>query len=980
MRSKYFIYLLLFAVCFCMLHPVSTKSVDSIIPDTAFAENANALAKLADSLAQAGQLDTAQSLAYQAVAIARKNLDENDTTLAYTLNVLGKCRYFASDYISSESLWIESLSIREKALGGKSLKVAGSLNNLGALAKTLGKYAQAESLYAKMLSIREEIQGPNHAEVALGLNNLGSLYRVEGRYAEAEPLFKRALRINEETLGPDHFNVAGCLNNLGVLHDEQGRYDEAEPLYQRALAIREKSFGSDNPQVAASLNNLASLYYNQGKYDKAESLFVRSLKIRGQARGPGQLALASTMNNLASLFMDIGQYAKAETLFIKALDIKLKTLGPDNSLLASSYDNLATLYYNQGKYTESEAYHLKALVIYEQAYGSGHPYVASCRENLAKLHASTRNFDASLKDFISAQKSRIDFIDDVFVYASEGQKINYIDKYPLINDRFLSLAARINSDESKRAALEMILKGKASVVDAVTAEKEIAYHSAEKETKVKLSELARICGEISTLTLSGAETLEPAIYQQRLELLYHVKDSLETELSSDCAEFRTELSLRRFKLDDVAKVLPNNGILWEIVAYEPYDYEKIGSDRKKTSNSCYLALTFNKQKDISIIDLGEAALIDSLIRQTRKMIYDAGAGIYALGESKAEEELNKVTGRLYDLVFRPMLSLSESASEIFISPDGLLNLLPFDILPCPGGKYVVEQYKLSYLSSGRDLLRFNNEPEANNLVILMAGPNFDLDRTRADSENSRNQTEINGVEINPFEPSRGSADCFSNRFDPLPFACEEAGFIAKTFEDNDGFEVKMFYGDDALEENLKCMVAAPRVLHLATHGFFCEDISLIQRKFIENPLLRSGIVLAGANRLIDNSNNIDLTKEDGILTAFEVSGLNLSGTVLVTLSACETGVGEIKNGEGVFGLRRAFQHAGAETILMSLWKIQEKQTSELMEGFYSIWLAGSTKRDALRQAILSIIEKGRDQHQAAHPFYWGAFVLVGNPY
>jgi len=977
---KGFIYIAIIAVCFYIFYPTSTNSTDSVNADATNYEKIDSIAKLADSLAQARQLDTAQSLAYRAVALARQNLDEYDTTLAYALNVLGKCRFFASDYAGSETLWTESLAIREKALGSNNLKVAGSLNNLGALAKMLGKYALAESLYIIMLSIRETIQGPNHSVVALGLNNLGSLYRVEGRYAEAEPLFERALRINEKALGPEHPNVAGCLNNLGVLYDEQGRYDEAKPLYQRALAIRQKSLGEDHPHIAASLNNLASLYYNQGEYDKAESLFVQSLEIRQKAYGPGHLTIASNLNNLASLYMDIGRFAKAETLFIKALDIKLKALGPDNSLLASSYDNLATLYYNQGKYIKAEDYHMKALTIYERSYGSEHPYVATCRENLAKVYASSGDFDASLKNFISAEKSRLGFIDDVFAYASEGQKINYIDKYPLINNMFLSLAAKVKSDDSKRAALEMILKGKASVVDAVAAEKEIAYYSSDKEIKGKLSELAGICGDISTITLSGVETLEPAIYQQRLELLYHIKDSLETELSSDCAEFRTELSLRRFQLDDLAEVLPKRSVLWEIVQYEPYDFGKIGGDSKKLCNPRYMTLTINDLKEISMIDLGEAALIDSLVRQARKMIYAAGATIYTFGESKAEVDLRLITRRLYDLVFKPMVSRTESYIDIFISPDGLLNLLPFDILPCPDGEYVVEKYKLSYLSSGRDLLRFETRSETNNMIVIVADPNFDLGCTKTSQENTRSQSETHAGEKNPFEPSRGLSGCLVNRFDPLPFTREEAAYITRTYDDKGSFEVIEHYGDDALEENLKSMAIAPRVLHLATHGFFCEDINQIDRETIENPLLRSGLVLAGANRLIASTDNVDLTKEDGILTAFEVSGLNLSGTELVTLSACETGIGEIKNGEGVFGLRRAFQHAGVETILMSLWKIHEKQTSELMESYYSIWLDGNTKRDALRQAILNIIKKRRDQDQTAHPFYWGAFVLVGDPY
>ena len=200
--------------------------------------------------------------------------------------------------------------------------------------------------------------------------------------------------------------------------------------------------------------------------------------------------------------------------------------------------------------------------------------------------------------------------------------------------------------------------------------------------------------------------------------------------------------------------------------------------------------------------------------------------------------------------------------------------------------------------------------------------------------------------------------------------------MVQILQDNGNMITDTFDGADVLEERLKGIPEAPRVLHLATHGFFCEDLHPEPNRILENPLLRSGLALAGANR---RTSPEEFQTEDGILTAFEVSGLKLVGTALAVLSACETGVGEVRNGGGGYGLRRAFQQAGAESIIMSLWKVPDKETYELMEHFYSNWIDGQSKQMALRQAVLEVMDDLKSTYGVAHPRLWGGFVLVGNP-
>ena len=1009
--------IILAAIALCQLFFVPSQILAEEDPELTEIQE---LIHEADSLARARQLDTAIVLGKLVLEKARKEFGESDTIIASALNVLGLCYAFKANYPPAESLWKRTLVVLEKALGPDHPNVARSLsnlaglywnqakyteaeplwkralailekalgpdhrdigptlNNLATLYAEQGKYAEAETLYKRALAIWEKTLGPEHPHVARSLNNLATLYQERGKYAEAQPLYKRALAIFEKALGQDHPDVAQSLNNLARLCREQGKYTEAEPFHRRALAIREKALGPEHPHVAISLHSLAALYWQQGKYTEAEPLYKRALAIREKALGPDHPDVAGSLNDLAVLYSDQGKYAEAETLYKRALAIREKTLGPDHPRVAESLNNLADLYWAQGEYAEAEPLLKQALVIREKKLSSEHPDVAKNLRRLAILYGSLGQIDKSLTYYKKLQESREHFIEYAFSYASEDQKMRYIEEYPLVSHSLLSFVIMNDRDESKSCALEMILKGKAVVIDAISAERQIAYCAYNDQILKKAERHAEVCGEISTVTLAGAEKLAPDVYRDRLQSLYSIKDSLETELSKTCAEFKDELAARRFTVADLANALPEGSVLWEFVRYEPYDFKKVGNDKERTGPPRYLAFTLDHAGSITLTDLGDAREIDSLISLARKKIYKARAEVYSPLVVESESRLSEVTGKLYDIIFAPLESYVGNMTDIFISPDGQLNLLPFEVLPCPDGKYVVEKFRISYLSSGRDLLRFKKKVEPSDWALVLADPDFDLSAEVLAEHREKTLNKSSMLSFR-YEPSRGVSGCLNNRFNSLPYSREEAKSVDKTLKKKANLNVDTYYGGDALEEVLKGMTTAPRVLHLATHGYFCEDLDLTENKMLENPLLRSGLVFAGANRLIDKTEENVAQTEDGILTAFETSGLNLIGTELVTLSACETGVGEVKNGEGVYGLRRAFQHAGARTIVMSLWKVPDKETRELMDDFYKNWSTGQSKKEALRQSTLKVLNACRVKHGAAHPLFWGAFVMVGDP-
>jgi CHAT domain-containing protein len=376
-----------------------------------------------------------------------------------------------------------------------------------------------------------------------------------------------------------------------------------------------------------------------------------------------------------------------------------------------------------------------------------------------------------------------------------------------------------------------------------------------------------------------------------------------------------------------------------------------------------------------IKDLGDAARIDTLVTAARDLIYKAQGQVYSPAAVTAEERLREVTSQMYDLVFAPLAEASNGESNLIISPDGMLNLLPFEILPAPDGSYVIENYRISYLSSGRDLLKYKGDEPHDGEMIVMADPAFDGTADLADAAPSPTMTASVSEEM--YGPEmRGITDCLETSFSPLGHTRQEAQSVAGQLKAA-RMPVREFYDVKAAEDALKNLQAPPQVLHLATHGFFCET-GEPEASTKDNPLLRSGLVLTGANKTIAGESDPNAT-EDGILTALEVSGLNLVGTDLAVLSACESGMGDFVNGEGLFGLRRAFQHAGVETIIMSLWSVPDKETSQLMDGFYRRWLEGSSKRDALRESALEVLAQSREKRGCGHPLLWGGFILAGNP-
>ncbi|WP_437932533.1 tetratricopeptide repeat protein [Sorangium sp. So ce291] len=912
---------------------------------------ATSLDNLATLLQAKGDYTAAEPLLRRALAIREKALGPEHPDVAISPDKLAALLQAKGDYAAAEPLYRRALAIREKALGREHPYVALSLNNLATLLDAKGDYAAAEPLYRRALAIWEKALGPEHPHVALSLNNLAILLQAKGDYAAAEPLYRRAVAIREKALGPEHPDVAISLDTLAWLLREKGDYAAAEPLYRRALAIREKVLGPEHPDVAFSLNNLALLLKTKGDYATAEPLYRRALAIREKALGPEHPDVANSLHNLAGLLQAKGDYAAAEPLVRRALAIREKALGREHPHVATSLNNLATLLHTKGDYAAAEPLHRRGLAIREKALGPEHPAVANSLNNLAALHwaigAPTQALP--LMQRTTAIYERV--LASVLVTSSERQKHAFARTVEGETDMSVSLHVRALPDraDAARLALTVLLQRKGRVLDAMTDMLAQLRARGRPEDQAKLTQLASLGGELATRTLRGPAPGEEVSHHG--DALARLRADIEV-LERDLAARYTALAAERraVTLETVQAALGPGAALVEIALFRSFDpHEKPG---RSFGDPRYVAYVLHRIGDPRWVDLGPAAPIDALVARARAAL------------SAADPRYAEAARALDEKVMQPVRHLLGEAREVYLSPDGELNLVPFAALVDERGQFLLARYRFTYLTSGRDLLRLEvtrtESPRSSPLVI--GNPAYgEGGATPAGATSGRRSDAMGAM-----------------RFGPLRWTEPEARAVKELLPD-----ARLLLDKDATEAAVKAL-AGPAIVHLATHGFFLaqaraaplaprEDrpfLILLQPGALpplpENPLLRSGLALAGAN--LRRSGGGD----DGVLTALEVAGLDLWGTKLVVLSACDTGIGTLSRGEGVYGLRRALVLAGADSQIMSLWKVADEETQALMKAYYGRLSAGEGRSDALREVQLAMAR------EHLHPYYWAAFIVGGS--
>lgn len=916
-------------------------------------QEAAALYQQVVQLNQQGRFNDAIPLAQRLVSITEKALGSEHPDTATVLQTLAVLYREASLYTQAESLARRSLGIYEKVLGPEHPYTAVALDNLAELYHRMGSYMQAEPLARRALAINERVLGPEHSHTGKALNFLAALHHSTGAFAEAESLYRRGLAIAEKVLGPNHEEVALSLNNLATAYYQTGAYSQAEPLYLRALAIIEKTLGSAHPKTAVSLNNLGLLYVSTGNYEQAEPLYREALGIREQALGPEHPATALGLNNLAGLYLEMGAYAQAEPLARRALAIRGRILGPDHPDTAQSLNVLASLYKATGAYTQAEPLFQRSLTIRERALGPEHPATATALCNLAVLRWCVGDHEAALSLLEQEQAIETKIIARFLLTSAESRKRAYLAQVRGSTFVAVSLSVAMTSQRARVLGLRSVLEMKGRLLDAMSDSVGRLRQSVKSEHRALLEQLVAVAQQMSNLMYQGPGALSPEAYRQQSDGLSSTQAQLEAELSLYSAEFRQQVAPSTVAA--IQAVIPKQAVLIEWYRFLPYD-PKAKDEKTKWGNPRYAAYVLRQDGEPAVVDVGDAETIEHVIR-------DFGAAL----SDPTSTHIKDLAIELFGLLMTPLRQLIGDAEHLLISPDGALNVVPFAALWDESDTYIAMRYEITYLTSGRDLVRFGTSATNSNAsnAVVVADPDFGSSAMLVDQASST------------VSPARScDLDRGGMIFTPLPGTAAEAQALTPLLKLK---KEHLLTQAQATEAKVK-QLHGPRILHIATHGFFLKDQELpaaaLRGSFSqdqpavplgENPLLRSGLALAGANLRRSG------VQDDGILTAAEVAQMDLRGTQLVVLSACETGLGEVQNGEGVYGLRRALVLAGAETQVVSLWKVPDEATKDLMIEYYQRLLRGVGRSAALRAAQQTMITS----EMCAHPFYWAAFVPIG---
>jgi CHAT domain-containing protein/tetratricopeptide (TPR) repeat protein len=874
---------------------------------------ANLLNNLGLLLINRAAYDRAEPLLKRALAIRERTPGPGHPDTAITLATLGVLYKNTSAFGQAESLFSRALRISETSLGPQHPITTKYLNNLAALHHSRGDFPKAEALYRRALTSMEKAQGATHPDTALALKNLALLHVDQASYSKAVPLFERALVIQRQALGPRHPETGVTLNNVGLLLLDQGAPAKAEAAFQEALAISEAALGPEHPLTARILNNLGVLYDRIGAPERAEPLLLRALAINEKVQGPEDTTTALALNNLALRYLERGDYSRAEPLYLRAIAINDRLLGAGHPSTAIYLNNLAMLHRRQGKAAQAESLYLRALAIQDKLLGPEHPSVALAVVNLALLYDSQ---GASAR------------AEPLLRQGIRGQTLFLQREIPLLPE-----SRRLPQIRSLGNAWEIAYSyaGRSPAGSDLALFTRLNRHGLLQDIERRQALLARAPGpqqahsrQIADLTERLANVGLPAAQRQALQ---DQRQQLEQQLYRQLPALQPRL----VEPTSVARALPTDGVLIEFQRFQPFDGR--ASEAQRWGEPRYLALVLQPTGAITASDLGPASAIDPLIREA--------LAVSEKGERPADPLWQQVAGK----VLAPLMPQLEGRRRWFLSPDGELNRIPYAALSDPRNpsQRLVQSVQLRLLTTGRDLLAADSAPSPQRPLVV-AGPDF------------------------------GGARPWS----ALPAAAQEGQLVARQLS------ASLIEGTAATADALQ-RARGPKVLHVASHGFFLPSASGA------DPLLDSGLVLAGANRSgLPNQRQTSpptaprakappsrSSADDGYLTAKEAAQLQLDGTQLVVLSACDTGSGTPQGGEGVYGLQRALTVAGARSTLLSLWKVDDAATAQFMRRFYDLLKGGRTRMDALVEVQEEFRSNPPVRDWRDHK-YWAAWQLTGD--
>ncbi|MGB4968402.1 MAG: tetratricopeptide repeat protein, partial [Saprospiraceae bacterium] len=824
-----------------------------------------------------------------------------------------------SEFTNAVKWYLESLSIFEETKIKPTFDIIKNLNKLGNIYRILGQFEIAESCLLESLNLQESQIEANPIEFAFCLNNLGIIYFSLSQYENAELYYHRSLSIKEKSVGKRHPDFAVSLNCLANLYSTLENYQKANLLYLQAKEIYDINQNTKSAEYALLLNNLGINNLQQNNFELSEKYYLKAISIQHELLGNEHPEYATSINNLAALYFKIGKLPQADSLFLEASSIWLKTLGEAHPEYLASQNNLAAIYFAISNFEKAKAILKKTNAICKKLLGEKHPDYILNLINLVSIYWLTKDFD-TIKSYLSEVMSA----EKTILY----QASNYLTEFEL--SKFIQ-----NFSEKQNIAFS--INQESLNLNEICFDNALFFKGFILNASVQLNRLIKLdtknyeklqfwkhCNQ-NLATLYATKVVDRD--SQNFVSLIEIANTLEKELIQTVKDFKKTNMQVYWK--DVQNKLTNKEAAIEFVSYS------LSNSEFNTDSIMYAALLLKPDESQPIfISLFEEKSLDSLLQLNAERKTDYVNNLYSIaGRGAVALETPKRT--LYEMIWEPIEKYMEGIKTIYFSPSGLLHRINLDAIPVSESETLADKYKLIELNSTRQLVIPDQVEIMNNDAVLYGGIQFEADTTFHKNEPviaSRSRGELSFSSVD--SSLRGGS------WNYLPGSAREINSIESILKKSK-VKITLKTGYGATEESFKNLGAnntfSPRILHIATHGYFFEDLIKSSQKseinsqnenvftMSDHPMLRSGLIMAGGNATWQGKQTLE-GREDGILTAYEISQMNLSNTELVVLSACETGLGEIQGNEGVYGLQRAFKIAGAKYLIMSLWQVPDKQT------------------------------------------------------
>ncbi len=821
----------------------------------------------------------------------------------------------------------------------KTLKRTDNLNNYNDLAAgqglvrvyiPLGRYQEAKELLFDIIERYEKRYGTKSRRLIIPLVYQGQLELLEGEYTLAERTARRANQIATSIYGSNSSKLAPTLELLAEVYTNIGDYQKAQTNIEKAVKIQEAQFGRNHVDVAKSLTQLGLIrFYKGDDLLTVEKIMEESKNIIADKLGERNPTYADILTDLAKVYISEKRYDDAFNALTLAENIWLSRAGRRNNVNAAGiYALIGDIYYLQRSYDKAEEQYEKSKKIYQNKFSKNHPEYVKILSKLSKVYYMEGDTRKSRTYIEEALANHQNFIRQFFPALSERQKAKFWNTIKPDFEFYNTLAFNLK-DEDKKAVGDVYnntLLTKAILLNSSIKIRERIANSTDEELKAMYNDWLMKKEELTNvLSMSLADLQENQIDPV---VLSHEVEQIEKELSQKSELFSQSVEDATIVWDQVQSKLGVNEVAVEMVRYRYFDHVF-------TDSVVYAAMYIKNKKEQPF---PEAVLLGNGKDLEGKLFkYYRNSIIYRVADQNS-----------YAAYWKPLRDVLGAYSTIYLSADGVYNQINLEAIPTENGKYVIDNSNIVLVSNTKDIWiskTRTRKVQDQQRASMFGNPNFYLTAS-AGSIRALPGTEVEVSQLRNLLRTRGWTTAS--------------------------------YTEDAASEDEIKKLDNPKIFHIATHGFFtpAEEVNESERlvqsegSAANNPLLRTGLLLTGAGDLLKET-TYNYNAESGILTAYEAMNLNLDQTELVVLSACETGLGELAVGEGVYGLQRAFLVAGAKVLIMSMFKVDDEATQKLMTKFYQKWL----ETGQMRESFVAAKKELRNEYQ--DPIYWGAFIMIG---